>query len=421
MVQNALSSYIASKLTTKSQGKNENEFVNVTLERLLRAGLVEEAVDILCSAGRIEFTGTEYERRDDSILVVDDLRRVDTGLKLYDDRSELPQNSFGLPCSGRYVALSEGDKVVFSETDYRNLPPLVRQGALATIEQILSHRIAALRTDSGHKQTIDLGDWDHLRAAQTLTIAEARRALDSPMVIEVTRPTTAWAALLLAARAKVGRCLIRPTVASNGATLKMILRRYAATVISPLLERRVDLTAEAVLILDDILAWALPGGEHLVPRELPDVELDSILSDLIREDPLALEGFRYLYSAIGPGAPDRQNAITHLSRLVVKRSPLAAVVDAIVSSNRPRPKSDALEALDDSIGAVSIGAGFTHAEISNFISDLRTMSVRSTKWRLTSGSPSIKSEDDRRSPQGWVDVDPASPPDSDAVQPQFPI
>jgi hypothetical protein len=87
MAHNVLSSYIASKLTTKSQGKNENEAVDVTLRRLLRAGLVEEAVDILRSAGRIEFTGAEYERRDDSILVVDDPRRVDTSLKLYDDGS----------------------------------------------------------------------------------------------------------------------------------------------------------------------------------------------------------------------------------------------------------------------------------------------------------------------------------------------
>ena len=411
---NRLAAYVASRLTKKCHGRAANEPSTVSAERLLRAGQIREAVDRLFLCGRLAFGWTGDERLSgDRVVVTDDHRRLQIGAHICEDRGEVPADAYGVPLWGGYVPVRAGDRVVFTRTDYRILPPVVREGEQAEILEFTRPGVAVLSVEAGSVVTLDLRTWPHVRPAHTLTIAEARRARRRSMDIEVTRASKAWAALILAGRAADARVIVDIFVAADCEQLASTIEQRLPVVFIPDLAERIDPDAEADNILDALMGSILGPEEKTAPAlstrgfdQTVDVRLpmqrlpiDNTLLERIRDNRYASRGFLALYAAIGPGAHSRDKTLARVEAGVDPGSLMAALVDIIKSENRFPPNVGEFDALEGSIGAISLGSGHTEQEVQKLLDQLESMSSPWSNWKLVQEGDSADSKSSEPSPR----------------------
>ena len=184
-----LAAVIADRLTAISCGAPAAEGHRTAAERCLRAGLIRQGAERLAAAGALRFgkAGDQVDPKfltHGAILVLDDPKRLFQNVPLYEERGDTPEGSWPIPCDGKYFGLSPGGTVVFTATDYRVRPPVIRAGDLAAVDEITPAGVARVSLASGGRAHVDLKEWKKLRPARSLLIREARRSTDLPLWIE---------------------------------------------------------------------------------------------------------------------------------------------------------------------------------------------------------------------------------------------
>jgi len=425
MVENRFAGHIASRIGGRLE-VDETISARAQVARLLRAGLIPQAIERMQAAEHLRFAGA-YQ--DDEVcglaaqgaFYVTDDRTLARRIRLGGADSPEQCRGYAVPYEGRYVAINKGDPIVFTETDYsqRNV---VRAGRVAWIDSIDKSDCAIVRDLAATSARIDLRSWRHIRPAHILAIREARRTTGLRLAIEVSVASTAWAALLLAADQEASSVRVTPQVARTVEELCTVIETSCVSPIASILRRiddpRSEQTVRAAGILDSLweCGWETDPESFPTPRPTretpqreansrddpssdqmpqptvrrtrapaPPVPLDVRLRDRMAEQPLSFEGLWNLYCAISPGADGARETLTRIRPLIRTGTVLALLVESIADASRDRAPIKEAQQLDNLLHdfAHSSVAGFSDWEIYACVLDLSTMALASSRWGLT--------------------------------------
>lgn len=229
MVRNHLAAYIVDR-SVKSRLPIKGEENSQVMVRMLRAGLLQQAVAAMIDHDLVTFGERSPEWHDDAphLVVCDDPRRISAATKtarvefVHAGLIDEPQTVVG---AAGNMTFSLGEWVVTTAT--RGLPPTLDAHQLAQVVAIDTDNgwIDVLRQDEVSR--IDLLYSPAIRPAAAISVREAWDARhDINLAIEVSDPRRVWSALLLAAD-RVGRTqlFVEPTLARNTAELVDAARR----------------------------------------------------------------------------------------------------------------------------------------------------------------------------------------------------
>lgn len=202
---------------------------SMRVERLLRAGLVRNAIDEMENGDLLEF-GIQRHHINDTFcfLVCDDPRRVDGHCQtIRQDR--IRSGSIGkpvpLPGVRKGLELSVGEWIV--TTTLTNRSPVAEKTEFAQILAIdpVNELVDVIR--SGERKQMDLKRVLGVRPAAALSIREARGLFaEATVAVEATDPRRLWSALLfVATRGAHARLHLDPKIARNKADLIVAARR----------------------------------------------------------------------------------------------------------------------------------------------------------------------------------------------------
>lgn len=278
--------------------------------RLLRAGLVQHAVNQIANSGALEFGSKPNYPEDPSVFVVcDDPERIATVCRTVRS-SRVRAGTIGQPVAiataGKMPSFSVGERIV-----------VPKQAALTSKSgRIELARILAIDpvnatievAGSGGRRRISLEDGLSVRPAAALSIREARNlSPESKMVIEATDPRRLWSALLLVAtRGPNARLYVNPNVAQSKAELIKAARRSLPGALPHHRAVRTDSDAEAGKIISDIESRfeVLPAITPVAKTAPRPIDLGDAVRRLLAEDRQARLGYEQLCQYVGPHNPD---------------------------------------------------------------------------------------------------------------------
>ena len=376
-----LAAWIASRIAVRPSRSHPGVQVDRRTEsaRLLRAGLIAPAMRVLSREGFLHFRGRPKTLPDVNFTVGDAPRRR---------RPDLAQGSLTIDTHREALKLAPGETVVFERTDYSCMPPIVRQGHVATVIAIDPRR-ATLRAllQTGAEVEIDLERFPHIRAAHVLTIREARRAPpECSLRIVVTSGRHAFACLLLAATHPGPVSVdIAPMVARNVTKLVQVIERHLPAPLPWHLEARRDERAANNVMVEKLVEQVVeetsevdqePQMPEVAVPDKPiidlDLELESILLEPITDGPIAQAkptlpksppqrvasrslpllptamrgtikdsaaaraGFEVLQRALAPTAENRIEVAARIVQIAGAESPTARMVRALMPEKPAR-------------------------------------------------------------------------------------
>jgi hypothetical protein len=202
----------------------------VTIERLLRSGLVGRAVTAMSVCGRLEF-GIPQDRDAGTTMFIacDDPRRI-AAISDSIRKDRISAGMIGRPtrleASRGPLELSVEEWVI--ATGRVQGEPGLEVGQFAQISAIDEVRNIIVLEHNHVLTRIDLGSKIAIRPATAISIREARGLpANVSLVVELTDPRRLWGALLLAAqRGELARVQISPTIARTRDDLIDAARRY---------------------------------------------------------------------------------------------------------------------------------------------------------------------------------------------------
>ncbi|WP_152738109.1 hypothetical protein [Microvirga tunisiensis] len=428
VVDHRLAVEIATRLTATDREEQAQLLVTGSVthlrraEELLRAGFVAPAVKIMEDAGLLRFRRepptAEFERtvpRSDAVLVIDDprLRRtVNDALHEAAIRGDTgEQFASGL---GPSMSFAVGEPVVISKTDYGEVPPRLREGTIAQVVMNSEPRELILKYRNGGETTIRGDACAHLRPAYALSIREARTlvACRIPTAIEVTRVSSAWAALLLAFRMNGNAVvMISPAVAASSSELASAVELAFPSALPSSFEIRPNPEAPVAKEFNDLMekltspllstpsqARAQTGrSSSLAIRDQPtparsattkssNIVLPVAVRDLISKD-LAGEGFMLLCA----GLADRKRVKSLLARIDAQGSPglqaLAHKLVPVATKAGAQPTFNADKDLPRSLECLA-PIELSDWELHRLKSELASMTLKASGWGLREPLPS---------------------------------
>lgn len=394
--------------------------------RLLRSGLIPQAIERLQAAERLQFADAYRDdeisalMNDESFLVTDDRtlarRTLTKGADSPDQCSGFP-----VPYEGRYVPLNHGDPVVFTATDYRQRG-FVRAGRMVWIESIDGLGRARVCDAVGVHAEIDFKSWRNVRPARILSIREARRTTGLRLAVEANVAPKAWAALVLAADQETASVRIAPQVARNAEELCAVIEMHCVSPVAPILQQITDPKAEHTVLAEEFLnrvcegewerkddpdPFPTPGSAHRQPQpetmsadlssdEMPQplarpmpplplpIPLDVRLRDRMAKVPAAREGLWNLYRAVAPGTDGARETLQRIRPRIEPGSILGLLVESMTKRVRDRAPIKEARQLDDLLddAAHSSAAGFTDWDIYTCVDELSSMALASSSWGL---------------------------------------
>jgi hypothetical protein len=428
VVDHRLAVEIATRLTATDREEQAQLLVTGSVthlrraEELLRAGFVAPAVKIMEDAGLLRFRRepptAEFERtvpRSDAVLVIDDprLRRtVNDALHEAAIRGDTgEQFASGL---GPSMSFAVGEPVVISKTDYGEVPPRLREGTIAQVVMNSEPRELILKYRNGGETTIRGDACAHLRPAYALSIREARTlvACRIPTAIEVTRVSSAWAALLLACRMNGNAVvMISPAVAASSSELASAVELAFPSALPSSFEIRPNPEAPVAKEFNDLMekltspllstpsqARAQTGrSSSLAIRDQPtparsattkpsNIVLPVAVRDLISKD-LAGEGFVLLCA----GLADPKRVKSLLARIDAQGSPglqaLAHKLVPVATKAGAQPTFNADKDLPRSLECLA-PIELSDWELHRLKSELASMTLKASGWGLREPLPS---------------------------------
>jgi len=376
-----LAAWIASRIAVRPSRSHPGVQFDRRTEsaRLLRAGLIAPAMHVLSREGCLHFRGRPKTLPHVNFTVVDGPRHR---------RPDLARGSLTIDARHETLKLAPGESIVFERTDYSCMPPVVRQGHVATVIAIDPRR-ATLRAllQTGAEVEIDLKRFPHVRAAHVLTVREARRAPpESSLRIVVTSGHHGFACLLLAATHPGPVSVdIAPMVARNVAELVQVIERHLPAPLpwhlearrderaanNVMLEKLIEQVVEETCEVDQeppmpeaaVLHKSITGLDHglesiwlepvtdgpsaqakptppksppqrVAPRSLPLLPI--AMRGTIKDSAAARAGFEVLQRALAPTAENRIEVAARIVQIAGADSPTARMVSALMPEKAAR-------------------------------------------------------------------------------------
>ncbi len=248
-----LAAYAADALAPPHEDADDPRWI----ERQLRAGRVDRAVAAMHARGQIYFAAGDDMKFDEApeFLVCDDtkrLRLMNESLSAAHEESGALEPGTAVGPTHLALQLRKGQWIAVTQTDYTTLPPAIRAGQIAQVMDLLSDRqTIRVQLRDGAVQDIDLAKHPHVRSAFAVSIREARHAPSgSTILIEMTQPRHAWAAILLAA-ARIGGARVRvdSALADNVEALIRVVRSSLPGALPSELRPRKDPEADMAAVL----------------------------------------------------------------------------------------------------------------------------------------------------------------------------
>jgi hypothetical protein len=286
-----LAVYSVEQLAAPEAPTADNSSDAKAIEKMLRCGLIGQAINQMAQQGLLIFAPTKDGRGDaqfDFVVCGDPRQLADTekwlqARRAREDGSIAPV-MVQLPRGP--IVLCQDQWIVFTQTDYLARPPCVRAGELAKIVEIDADRntIRALLPDQ-EIALIDLKEFPHIRSGFAISIREARQ-IKRPykLRIEISSARHAWAGLLLATRQQqASTVILDPQVARDVQSLITAVRASLPGALPHQLAYRPDPNAELAKTLTAI------GPDPIASK---DFELENMpepdLSQPVEKFPQAL-------------------------------------------------------------------------------------------------------------------------------------
>ena len=229
IVRRSLAAHIADQPEANSVA-NQDEARLLTIERLLRSGLLRQGIDAMIDLGVINFAARPDARNGDVLPIrvldspsaVEDINNTTATARLLAGTNEERETLTG---PRGEITLSLGSWVV----------TLRRKGLPASMDAHQLAQVVAIDASAGWIDVIRQGEVARLamgsdpaiRAADAISIRDAWDApLDTNLVIELTDPRRLWAGLLLASsRIGSAQIYVDPSLARTPADLVEAARR----------------------------------------------------------------------------------------------------------------------------------------------------------------------------------------------------
>jgi hypothetical protein len=302
--------------------------------RLLRAGIIAPALELLAQAGLLKFDDDEGPSGGSQITVVDDIRLL----------SQLTRAETKVAA----LALRPHDLIVFTATDFSEIPPVVREKNVARVVKADPERSSLTVTIQGEERTIDLEKFAHLRSAETLSLSEARRAPhDAAMNITISLDRHGYACALLAATHRgVTEVRVSANVAHDVASLAQVIEYGLVVPLLWHLQQRPVPHAEANVGVAEILeAIGASGPEPVDPNPHESTADDASLNEAADASGLPTPTPGPGTAAandnlLPPSAPEDADIFqsVDLMPIILPRSPKAATPKpAAVAAPKPLP------------------------------------------------------------------------------------
>jgi hypothetical protein len=414
-----LAAYATDQLATVEQYA-DSDLASAT-ERLLRAGLIGSAAELLAQQKAVTFGRTDDPIEDSTFdfVVCDDLgRRKQLNEALRSRKRE--QGGLGPPVQVGHPLkphqLSKGEWIVFTRTDYSVRPPRIIAGELAQILEIDVDRgaIRALLAD-GHTQTIDPKRFTHFRSAHALLIREATNLKqEHRLQIEVTNAHHVWAAMLLAARRRFAKLIVDPRVAVDIPSLITAASASLPAALPHQLVQLVDPDAEIAAIfngselssrpsettgpeqsrsssslqeVEDFPEPTSTNASNPAPRPAVGAPMHERARAVVDANSHTRRGFMRLCEKLSQNNPDRDVNAQHILSLCSTDGPTAALVKLLVG-RKPANQKGAMENLDlpDEIEEES-PRSWSEWDLYCLRMDLSTMQFDFASWTIAPKAP----------------------------------
>lgn len=264
VVSNRLAAWIADTLDPPTAALSDL----ADIERELRCGRVDRAINSLVDRGIVQFSRNESRRDAASDYIVhDDEREV--------SRAALDFNSANDNAleHGPHT-LAAGEWIAFTRTDYSTVPPDLRAGRLAQIAFILPEgRRIVVRHPDDSLQEIDLAKFPHVRPAPVIALREARQAPKNVrLLVRLTKPQRAWSCVLLAAaRGESTVVEVDPAIARDAPDLIGVVQRSLPSSLPSELTSCADPDADIMDILTQVGAVESPIAPS-IPHTTSEIE-----------------------------------------------------------------------------------------------------------------------------------------------------
>lgn len=305
-----LAAYLADQNATENalpvEGGNSSKAA-----RLLRAGLVQHALNEMANNGSLEFGSLPDHAEDASLFMVcDDQRQVhDLGQAIRRDRVQA--GSIGKPLTltvaGKELSFSIHEWIVTTKPADGSCTSVSADLARVLTVDPINATIEVVGSDE--KRRIDLKNGAAIRSAAVLSIREARILFaDAKLAVLATDPRRLWSALLLVAmRGQNARLHVDPKLARNKDELVEVaqLSLPGALPHHRALRRDPDTQAGKTLLEIRDSFEVLPDTTPVEIKPPRPINATEDVRRLFANDSIARTGYKLLYDYVGPHNADR--------------------------------------------------------------------------------------------------------------------
>jgi hypothetical protein len=343
-----LAAYAADKQRAETGAPTAEDRGSFTAVRLLRAGLVQNALNEIASRGSLEFGSMPNHAGDASLFTVcDDPGQVDDLCRTI-RRDRVQAGSIGKPVPvtalGKELEFSVDEWIVMTK-------PTDSNSAKAEFARILAVdpiNAAIEVVGSGEKRRIDLRSGPAVRPAALLSIREARNLFaDAKVAVRATDPRRLWSALLLTAMlGQNARLHVDPKLARNKNELVEVARLSLPGALPHHRAVRRDPDAQAGKILLDIRNSFefLPDTTPVEIKPPRPINATQDVRRLLAYDSDARDGYKLLYNYVAPHNPDHIENTTRA--LGLYRNELTRTVIRFLAGIERTSRRDPHAALD---------------------------------------------------------------------------
>jgi hypothetical protein len=332
----------------------------VSAEQLLRAGLTTAAIRRM--ADQLTFASLDnpianHESFDFVICTNGTAIKVaDSVLAAAYQKQRIAEgtNGFTADLTRGPVEFLPGQSIVFTRTDYSELPPKVREGQIAAICSIDPRKSTLrVRLPDGTVVPIKTRSFPWFRSAFAISIREARYVKQPARFrIEIGDARHAWAALVLAAtQGPTASVVIDPLVARNASSLAIVVSGSLPGALPPELKSQPDWNAEASTVMDAYALENMPEPTNSVPDQRLFIRRILVAEDvraLLASDTESARGFRLLCQRLHPENQYRETVVEKLRRSCHPDGLTAHLVRRILEAYGPTPEG-ANEGPDDDL------------------------------------------------------------------------